>query len=78
MKETLIDILIYLFENYVEDDISLGVDGEQLKSELDSAGFEPVQVNKAKDTYNTVAIQEKFRELNIDYQMELLTSRRAI
>ena len=49
MKETLIDILIYLFENYVEDDISLGVDGERLKSELDSAGFEPGQVNKAFD-----------------------------
>ena len=49
MKETLIDILIYLFENYVEDDISLGVDGERLKSELDIAGFEPAQVNKAFD-----------------------------
>ena len=49
MKETLIDILIYLFENYIDEDISLATDGEKLKSELDNAGFEPAQVNKAFD-----------------------------
>jgi Smg protein len=49
MKETLIDILIYLFENYIEEDISLGTDGDRLKLELDDAGFEPSQVNKAFD-----------------------------
>jgi len=35
-------------------------------------------LNKAKDTYNTVAIQEKFRELNIDYSVDFHSTHRAI
>ncbi|MEM7540236.1 MAG: DUF494 domain-containing protein [Pseudomonadota bacterium] len=47
MKQTVIDILIYLFENFVDDEIALDTDQEQLRSELQNAGFEAAQITKA-------------------------------
>ena len=65
MKQTLIDILIYLFENYIEEDIELETDGERLKSELRSAGFEPSQVTKAFDWLQDLAESESSATPNI-------------
>jgi Smg protein len=65
MKQTLIDILIYLFENYIEEDIELETDGERLKSELRSAGFEPSQVTKAFDWLQDLAESESSATHNI-------------
>ena len=39
MKQTVIDILIYLFEHFVDDDLELEADQDRLKSELRDAGF---------------------------------------
>lgn len=55
MKQTVIDILIYLFEHYIEDDIELDADRERLKRELREAGFEPGQVAKAFDWLQDLA-----------------------
>lgn len=49
MKHTVIDILIYLFENHIDDDLDLDADRDQLKSELREAGFDPGKVSKAFD-----------------------------
>jgi len=65
MKQTLIDILIYLFENYIEEDIELETDGERLKSELRSAGFESTQVSKAFDWLQDLAESESGSAFNI-------------
>jgi Smg protein len=55
MKQTVIDILIYLFEHYVDDDIELDADRDRLKSELRAAGFESGQVAKAFDWLQELA-----------------------
>jgi Smg protein len=47
MKENVFDVLMYLFENYMEDDSPLYTDPEQLKSQLSDAGFQNSQINKA-------------------------------
>ncbi len=65
MKQTLIDILIYLFENYIEEDIELEADSERLKSELRSAGFESSQVTKAFDWLQDLAESESIATHNI-------------
>lgn len=49
MKQTVIDILIYLFEHYIDDEIELDVDQDRVKSELRDAGFDRVQIAKAFD-----------------------------
>ncbi|MDH5326939.1 MAG: DUF494 domain-containing protein [Gammaproteobacteria bacterium] len=47
MKESLFDVLMYLFENYMEDDSPLFSDPERLKLQLSDAGFRHSQINKA-------------------------------
>lgn len=46
MKESVLDVLMYLFENYMEDD-SFHADPESLKLQLSDAGFVNTQINKA-------------------------------
>lgn len=46
MKESVLDVLMYLFENYMEDD-SFHADPETLKLQLSDAGFVNTQINKA-------------------------------
>jgi Smg protein len=47
MKEDVLDVLMYLFENYMDDDISMEADPESLKTQLSEAGFLSTEINKA-------------------------------
>ena len=47
MKESVVDVLMYLFENYMNDEIELYQDQESLKLELVEAGFAHEEINKA-------------------------------
>lgn len=49
MKETLLDVLLYLFENYFYDDPDAVRDRESLQANLIQAGFSPAEVSKAFD-----------------------------
>ena len=62
MKQTVIDILIYLFEHYIDDDIELDADRDRLKAELRSAGFEVTQVAKAFDWLQELAVSRSYAD----------------
>jgi Smg protein len=62
MKQTVIDILIYLFEHYIDDDIELDADRDHLKSELCDAGFEAGQVSKAFDWLQELAVNRAYSD----------------
>jgi Smg protein len=47
MKETVLDVLMYIFDNYIEDDLEFMPDQEVLKSQLVDAGFRDQQIEKA-------------------------------
>jgi Smg protein len=47
MKEDVLDVLMYLFENYMDDDIAMEADPETLKIQLREAGFLSTEINKA-------------------------------
>ena len=49
MKETVLDVLMYLFDNYIEEEVDLTPDQESLKMQLRQAGFGDHQVNMAFD-----------------------------
>ncbi len=49
MKETIFDVLMYLFDNYIEEDVDTLPDADLVKDELLQAGFEHFEVNKAFD-----------------------------
>ena len=55
MKETLLDVLLYLFENYFYDDPDAVRDRESLQASLIQAGFSPAEVSKAFDWLETLA-----------------------
>lgn len=47
MKEDVLEVLIYLFENYMIEDSEFQPDQETLTSELSQAGFGHVEIDKA-------------------------------
>ncbi len=49
MKENVLDVLMYLFENYMVEEPELQKDHQTLTTELFEAGFEHREINKAFD-----------------------------
>tara|TARA_Y100000588_G_scaffold127962_1_gene140209 strand:- start:3611 stop:4090 length:480 start_codon:yes stop_codon:yes gene_type:complete len=49
MKHTEIDILMYIFEHYVDDEVEFEVDQDRVKLELRDSGFDDLQISKAFD-----------------------------
>jgi len=47
MKENVFDVLMYLFENYLDSEVEQGPDEDTLREELLQAGFPGVEVDKA-------------------------------
>ncbi len=47
MKENVLDVLMYLFENYMDEEADVSPDQEELKLELQEAGFPGSEVDKA-------------------------------
>jgi len=58
MKKSVLDVLIYLFDHYVEEEIEITPDQQDLKIELVQAGFADLQVDKAIDWLEGLAIQK--------------------
>ena len=55
MKENILDVLIYLFENYMFEDEELEPDQETLIQELSMAGFDQVMIDRAFDWLENLA-----------------------
>ena len=58
MKESVLDVLIYLFDHYVEEELEITPDQQDLKTQLVQAGFADVQVDKAIDWLEALATQK--------------------
>ncbi len=65
MKQTVIDILIYLFEHYIDDEIELEVDRDRVRSELKDAGFDGIEIAKAFDWLEGLATTNQQAETTI-------------
>ena len=57
MKENIFDVLMYLFENYLEDEIETLPDSDVIRTELLEAGFESIEVSKAFDWLESLSLQ---------------------
>jgi Smg protein len=55
MKETILDVLLYLFENYIYEDPDAVRDRDSLQASLLHAGFSPTEVTKAFDWLDELA-----------------------
>lgn len=59
MKQTVLDVLIYLFEHYMDDEEGLAVDRDTLRVELKESGFDEKQIVKAFDWLQSLARQQE-------------------
>ena len=57
MKETILDVLLFLFENYFYDDPDAVRDRDSLQNSLIQAGFSPTEISKAFDWLDELANQ---------------------
>src|SRR5690606_36619382 len=57
MKESILDVLLYLFEHYFSEDADLVRDRDSLQNGLIQAGFSPTEINKAFDWLEALAAQ---------------------
>ncbi len=48
-KESILDVLLYLFENYFDDDLEVVTDQTTLETELEAAGFPREEIEHAFD-----------------------------
>ncbi len=62
MKENIFDVLMYLFENYMEGEAQLPPDIDVIHSELVEVGFESYQVNKAFDWIDSLSLETTIKE----------------
>jgi len=61
MKENIFDVLMYLFENYMEDEIEMFPNSDVIRTELLEAGFESCEVNKAFDWLDSLSLQQALK-----------------
>jgi len=65
MKEDVLDVLMYLFENYMDDDTAVEADPETLKSQLREAGFLNTEINKAFTWLEDLAIMQEGNHIHL-------------
>jgi len=56
MKENVIDVLLYLFENYIDTEETNKPDKDTLELELERVGFQQLEVNKAFDWLESMTV----------------------
>lgn len=61
MKENIFDVLMYLFENYMEDEAEILPDSDVVRTELLEAGFRQIEVNKAFDWLESLSLQRAIK-----------------
>ena len=58
MKEGVIDVLMYIFSSYADQDEQLPEDRDGIDADLKAAGFEPLEINKAFEWLDGLAEAE--------------------
>ena len=56
MKENVIDVLLYLFENYIDTDDAQKSDKASIETELERIGFPELEINKAFDWLENMTV----------------------
>jgi Smg protein len=65
MKENVFDVLIYLFENYMDDETDMSPDPDAIRTELLEAGFPHKEINKAFDWLESLSEQKPIQSSSL-------------
>ncbi|NIP72543.1 MAG: DUF494 domain-containing protein, partial [Gammaproteobacteria bacterium] len=80
MKENVLDVLVYLFENYMADEAGQDHDQETLKVELLQAGFDHGEITKAFQWLEGLAAMQDSKSSEVSHtshSMRLFTPEEA-
>jgi Smg protein len=64
MKENVFDVLIYLFENYMDGEVDLSPDPDLIRTELLEAGFPQSEISKAFDWLESLTEQNAIKPVS--------------
>lgn len=59
MKENMLDVLLYLFEHCVDDELAIDDDEQAIRDQLSAAGFEENEIKKAFTWLESLARQHE-------------------
>jgi len=59
MKENILDVLLYLFQNYMDGDFDIDPDRDTLENQLLEAGFEHKEISKAFVWLDDLALNQE-------------------
>ncbi len=65
MKENVFDVLIYLFENYMDDETEPTPDPDAIRTELLEAGFPHKEINRAFDWLESLSEQKPIQSSSL-------------
>ena len=65
MKENVFDVLIYLFENYMDDAAESAADPDAIRTDLLEAGFPNKEISKAFDWLESLAEQKPIQSTSL-------------
>ena len=79
MKENVLDVLMYLFQNYMSDDTEINPDRESMQTELLEAGFPSYEVNRAFEWLDGLADRQAspVNLLNKEFSFRIYTDQEA-
>jgi len=58
MKENILDVLLYLFQNFMDGDFEIEPDRDFLEEKLDEAGFQQYEIDKAFLWLDDLSLQQ--------------------
>lgn len=61
MKQNIFEVLMYLFENYLDEDSDIPPDNDAIRTDLLEAGFDAFEVNKAFDWLDSLTLQNAIK-----------------
>lgn len=68
MKESILDVLLYLFEHYFSEEADLIRDRDSLQNGLIHAGFSPSEISKAFDWLDGLATQRQHMSAGLKFK----------
>lgn len=71
MKENVFDVLLYLFENYIDTDDTNKPDKDALEIELEGAGFPHLEIHKAFDWLESMTVIDEQSSSDGEHKPEL-------
>jgi Smg protein len=69
MKETIFDVLIYLFENYMESERDYLPDTDVIRGELMEVGFEQLEINRAFAWLESLSLESTIAQVSSTFRI---------